>query len=147
MSSQEASGRRHVRLVFALVVASLLGTFAVYTALIGDTTPLLGVAQAASGAHAGEPVKLTGKVVAHSGDPSSTAGMRITLADNVSGKTIDVVYHGSVPDAFRDGRRIVVDGSVTKGAFHAAADSLVTKCPSKYAPPPPGSTVPASMGG
>jgi cytochrome c-type biogenesis protein CcmE len=145
--SDHATPRRHVRLAFALVVASLLGTFAVYTALIGDTTPLLGVAQAAAGEHAGQNVKLTGTVVSHTGDPSSNTGMRIMLADNANGKTMPVLYHGSVPDAFRDGRHIVVDGSLAHGTFHATTDSLVTKCPSKYAPPPPGSTVPASMGG
>jgi cytochrome c-type biogenesis protein CcmE len=86
-------------------------------------------------------------VVSHTGDPSSNTGMRIMLADNANGKTMPVLYHGSVPDAFRDGRHIVVDGSLAHGTFHATTDSLVTKCPSKYAPPPPGSTVPASMGG
>ena len=78
-------GRRHIRLVFALVIASLLGTFAVYTALVSDTTPLIGVAEAASGQKAGEDVKLTGKVVSFSGDASTDAGMKITLADYAGG--------------------------------------------------------------
>jgi cytochrome c-type biogenesis protein CcmE len=124
--------RRHIRLVFALLVASLLGTFAVYTALVGDTTPLLGVAEAAAGNHAGEQVKLTGKVVSHQGDAGTPAGMRIELADNASGQRVHVVYHGSIPDAFRDGRHIVVDGKLSGSTFVAANDSLVTKCPSKY---------------
>ena len=127
-------GRRHIRLVFALVIASLLGTFAVYTALVSDTTPLIGVAQAAAGEKAGQDVKLTGKVLAFSGDASTDAGMRITLADYTDGETIPVVYHGSVPDAFKAGRQIVLDGTATSGVFHAKADSLVTKCPSKYTP-------------
>jgi len=127
-------GRRHIRLVFALVIASLLGTFAVYTALVSDTTPLIGVAAAASGQKAGQDVKLTGKVVSFSGDASTDAGMRIMLADYGDGETIPVVYHGSVPDAFKAGREIVLDGTATSGVFHAKADSLVTKCPSKYTP-------------
>ena len=127
-------GRRHIRLVFALVIASLLGTFAVYTALVSDTTPLIGVAEAASGQKAGEDVKLSGKVLAYSGDASTDAGMRITLADYNDGETIPVIYRGSVPDAFKVGRQIVLDGTATSGVFHAKADSLVTKCPSKYTP-------------
>jgi cytochrome c-type biogenesis protein CcmE len=129
-----SSGRRHIRLVFALVIASILGTFAVYTALVSDTTPLIGVAQASAGDKAGENVKLTGKVLAFSGDASTDAGLRITLADYTTNQTIPVVYHGSVPDAFKAGRQIVVDGKAASGVFHAKADSLVTKCPSKYTP-------------
>ncbi len=117
------------------MIASLLGTFAVYTALIGDTTPLLGVAEASAGTHRGEEVKLTGKVVSHSGDASSAAGMTIVLADyDQAGESVTVIYRGSVPDAFRVDRSIVVDGTLTDGIFTAQADSLVTKCPSKYAP-------------
>jgi cytochrome c-type biogenesis protein CcmE len=120
--------------VFALVIASLLGTFAVYTALVSDTTPLIGVAEAASGKKAGEDVKLTGKVLSFSGDASTEAGMRITLADYAGGQTIPVVYRGSVPDAFKAGREIVLDGTAASGVFRAKDDSLVTKCPSKYTP-------------
>jgi cytochrome c-type biogenesis protein CcmE len=120
--------------VFALVIASLLGTFAVYTALVSDTTPLIGVAEAASGKKAGEDVKLTGKVLSFSGDASTEAGMRITLADYAGGQTIPVVYRGSVPDAFKAGREIVLDGTAAGGVFRAKDDSLVTKCPSKYTP-------------
>jgi cytochrome c-type biogenesis protein CcmE len=127
-------GRRHIRLVFALVIASLLGTFAVYTALVSDTTPLIGVAEAAAGKKAGEDVKLTGKVLSFSGDASTDAGMKITLADYADGETIAAIYRGSVPDAFKAGREIVLDGRASGGVFQAKADSLVTKCPSKYTP-------------
>ena len=116
------------------MIASILGTFAVYTALISDTTPLIGVAQAAAGDKAGENVKLTGKVLAFSGDASTDAGMRITLSDYTTNQTIPVVYHGSIPDAFKVGRQIVVDGKSASGVFEAKTDSLVTKCPSKYSP-------------
>jgi cytochrome c-type biogenesis protein CcmE len=127
-------GRRHIRLVFALVIASILGTFAVYTALVSDTTPLIGVAQAAAGDKAGQNVKLTGEVVSFTGDASTDAGMRIMLADYGTKQTIPVVYHGSIPDAFKVGRQIVLDGRAASGVFNAKTDSLVTKCPSKYGP-------------
>jgi NADH dehydrogenase FAD-containing subunit len=47
--------------------------------------------------------------------------------------TVRVVYRGSVPDLFRVGRHVVVDGRLRHGSFVAVRDSLVTKCPSKYA--------------
>ncbi len=42
--------------------------------------------------------------------------------------------HGSVPDLFKVGRHIVVDGRYRNGVFVAKRDTLVTKCPSKYTP-------------
>ena len=45
-----------------------------------------------------------------------------------------VVYRGSVPDLFRAGRHIVVEGRLTNGVFVANPGSMITKCPSKYAP-------------
>ena len=116
--------------MIALVVASLLGTFAVYTAFAAPSMPIVPVARAAE--HASE-FKLTGKVLSHSGDASAPEGMRFTLEDDaVKGSTIDVVYHGSVPDAFKEGRHVLVDGKLEGGVFVAKADTLVTKCPSKY---------------
>ena len=46
-----------------------------------------------------------------------------------------VVYTGSVPDLFRAGRHVYLRGKLENGVFVAERDSLVTKCPSKYAPP------------
>ncbi len=118
----------------------MLGVFAVYTALIGDSTPLIGVAQAATGEHAGDKVLLTGKVISFSGDASTDAGLVMDLRDHETGDRLTVRYHGSVPDAFRVDRSVVVEGVMGAGEFTAADDTLVTKCPSKYAPPTSGAT-------
>ena len=47
-------------------------------------------------------------------------------------KTIRVVYEGAVPDTFRPGAEVIVEGSPhsTDAAFFA--HTLMTKCPSKY---------------
>jgi cytochrome c-type biogenesis protein CcmE len=42
-----------------------------------------------------------------------------------------------VPDLFKVGRHITIDGQMRNGSFVAVPDSLVTKCPSKYAPAQP----------
>ena len=98
----------------ALAVASLLGTFAVYTAFADSSIPVLMVSQAS--AYDGQKIRLEGKVT----------------------QTVPVVYTGAVPDAYKVGRDIVIDGTLENGVLKAVPDTLVTKCPSKYtdeAPP------------
>jgi cytochrome c-type biogenesis protein CcmE len=62
--------------------------------------------------------------------------MRFVLKDDhgTNTKTVPVRYAGSVPDLFRTGRQVVVEGTLRNGTFVAKANSLVTKCPSKYTP-------------
>ena len=43
-----------------------------------------------------------------------------------------VRYTGAVPDPFREGREVIVKGTMANGLFVAEKDSLVTKCPSKF---------------
>jgi cytochrome c-type biogenesis protein CcmE len=47
---------------------------------------------------------------------------------------VPVVYTGSVPDQFKIGRELVVSGRLRNGVFVAKEGSMITKCPSKYAP-------------
>ena len=49
-------------------------------------------------------------------------------------ESVPVVYRGSVPDLFKTGRDVVVDGTNRNGVFVAKRNTLVTKCPSKYSP-------------
>jgi cytochrome c-type biogenesis protein CcmE len=124
---------RQIRLVVSLLVASLLATVLVYTALAGKTRvlqvhELLGQQSAGSGS-----VRLNGTVLSFRGDPGSNVGMRFVLADNTRrAGQVHVVYHGSVPSAFKRGRAILVDGNLRDGVFVAKKNTLSTKCPSKY---------------
>lgn len=124
-------GLRHIRLVVALAVASILGTFAVYTAFADTSIPVLGVAQAATG-YDGEDIRLEGRVTEATGDAADPQGLRFTVRDFETQETIRVVYTGSVPDAFRVGREVVIDGRLENGVLAGTPDTLVTKCPSKY---------------
>src|SRR5258705_5577798 len=45
---------------------------------------------------------------------------------------IAVVYDGLMPDAFADGREVVVEGAYRHQDRALVASKLVTKCPSKY---------------
>jgi cytochrome c-type biogenesis protein CcmE len=47
-------------------------------------------------------------------------------------ESIGVVYDGLMPDAFGEGREVVVEGTYDQGRKTLRATKLVTKCPSKY---------------
>jgi cytochrome c-type biogenesis protein CcmE len=124
--------RSPARLVVALSVAGVLAIFLVYTALAGGGTPSLKPSELAG--HTGR-VSLVGKVVGPvSGQSHSTTGMRFRVREIGGTASARVVYHGTVPDLFRTGRDIVVDGRLRHGTFVAVPGTLVTKCPSKYTP-------------
>jgi cytochrome c-type biogenesis protein CcmE len=119
------------RLVVALSVAAVLAVFLLYTSIAGNATPSVRPSQLAG--HAGQ-VSLMGQVIGTpSGDPHA-AGLRFKLRDVKGTTTVPVVYRGSLPDLFRSGRDVVVDGKLRNGVFVAVPDTLVTKCPSKYQP-------------
>jgi len=126
------------RLVIALAVASLLAVFLVYSVVRGSGQMIVTVGQLRSdqdGA-ATKTVQLTGTAVSCQGTSCSGAQAPFTMMvrDEKSSQTLPVRYSGgSVPDAFREGRRIIVTGHMSGGEFVANPDSLVTKCPSKYA--------------
>jgi cytochrome c-type biogenesis protein CcmE len=119
------------RLVVALVVGSLLAVFLAYQALFNSGTLLVSVAQLRSDADgaAQKQVTLTGTVVRATRDGSP---MRFVLRDESTAQTVPVSYRGSVPDAFKTSRRVIVTGRLEDGVFVARPDSLLTKCPSKY---------------
>ena len=120
------------RLVVALSVAAVLAIFLLYTSIAGGGTPSLRPSQLAG--HAGK-VSLAGRVVGTpTGDAHATRGLRFKLRDVRGSATVPVVYHGTVPDLFRSGRDVVVDGRLRNGVFVAVPGSLLTKCPSKYSP-------------
>ena len=120
--------------MIALSVASALAIFVVYTALAGNGIADLKPSTLAG--HTGN-VSLVGKVV---GEPQGGAythdGLRFRVKDigDTTAARVPVVYHGSVPDQFKSGRDVVVEGTLRNGVFVAKPGSLVTKCPDHYAP-------------
>lgn len=47
-------------------------------------------------------------------------------------EAVNIVYDGLMPDAFADGRDVVVEGTFRHNDRTLLASKLVTKCPSKY---------------
>jgi cytochrome c-type biogenesis protein CcmE len=117
--------------VIALSVAAALAVFLLYTSFAGGATPSLRPSQLAD--HPGK-VSLAGRVVAPVTGDARGDGLRFRLRDIDGTTTVPVLYRGSVPDLFRVGRHVYMRGELTNGVFVAEPDSLVTKCPSKYAP-------------
>ncbi|MEA2481144.1 MAG: cytochrome c-type biosis protein CcmE [Thermoleophilaceae bacterium] len=125
----DPSRKRKIRLVVALGTAVLLAGALMYTSFTAGTparTPSQLLASAGTGDY-----KLTGKVVAGSvkdvGDD-----IEFKVSDRDGKASLPVKYAGVVPDPFREGREVIVDGRLRDGTFVADRDSLVTKCPSKF---------------
>lgn len=82
----------------------------------------------------GEQTRVSGTVVEGTvqSDPKAMT-LRFTAAGE--SKSIPVVYKGVVPDSFKPGAEVVLEGKlVPGGAFEA--NTLLAKCPTKYAPLP-----------
>ncbi len=119
------------RLVIALSVAAVLAVFLLYTSIAGGGTPSLKPSELRG--QQGR-VSLVGRVVGPVTGDAYRGGKRFRLRDIGGRATVRVVYRGSVPDLFRVGRHVVLDGRLRNGVFVGVPDTLVTKCPSKYVP-------------
>jgi cytochrome c-type biogenesis protein CcmE len=122
------------RLVIALLVAGVLAVFLLYTSIAGGGNPSIAPSELAG---RDGTVQLAGVVVGPVEGDAHAGGLRFELRDIGGGPraaSVAVVYTGSVPDLFKVGRHIVVDGQLEGSRFVAEPGSMITKCPSKYAP-------------
>jgi len=122
--------KRKLRLVVALSAAILLAGALIYTSFSASTqasTP----SDLLANAEPGRSYELTGEVADGSVDKRGEQ-LRFEVRDREGKATIPVTYEGVVPDPFREGREVIVSGTLEKGTFVAERDSLITKCPSKF---------------
>ncbi len=118
--------------MIALSVAAVLAVFLLYTSIAGGGTPSLQPSQLPG--HRGT-VTLGGKVVGPVTGNAHDTPLRFRIRDPKGTASVPVVYHGTVPDLFKVGRDVEVDGKLVKDRTFVANDNtLLTKCPSKYAP-------------
>ncbi len=117
--------------MIALLVASVLAVFLLYTSIAGGGNPSVEPSQLAG--RTGE-IQLAGAVVGPVSGDAHASGLHFKLRDvgGDASSAVPVRYTGSVPDLFKVGRHIVVDGTLRKGTFVAEPGSMITKCPSKY---------------
>jgi len=81
-----------------------------------------------------ENVRVSGQVAPGSLEQESAGGvMRFIIIDIEGEESLAVVYQGVVPDTFKVGGDVVVEGYLdSSGIFQA--NTILTKCPSKYVP-------------
>ena len=134
----DPSRKRKIRLVVALCAALLLGGALIYTSF-NDSTEAKTPSQIAGERSSGS-FEITGKVVAGSVAHRGSKLLFSVRDRNGKGAVLPVAYTGTVPDPFKEGREVIVKGSMREGTFVAQRDSLVTKCPSKFQNAPGGKT-------
>jgi cytochrome c-type biogenesis protein CcmE len=125
--------KRKIRLIVSLTVVVLLATLglAVTFSAIGGSTKTKDPTDVLADGANGESAQVTGTVVSYKRDGDD---LKFTLEDrDGSTETLPVDYSGIVPDPFREGREVIVTGTLDdSGVLMAQKDSLITKCPSKF---------------
>ena|SRR5205085_2122764 len=121
-----------IAVVFSIaIVVSALG-YLTYTGLSGNMVYYYHVDEffAKSNALAGQNIKVNGKVLEGSIQKSQMDYRFIIhgLHDN----RLNVSYHGVVPDTFKNGSDVVVEGIYYPQAKNFQATTLLAKCPTKY---------------
>ena len=116
-----------------LVVVAATG-FLVYTGLTDNMVYYYHVDEFLTKATnlGGETIKVNGKV-----QKGSIHKQNIDYSFVIHGKPQNIVqvnYHGIVPDTFKDGSDVVVEGSYDPQAAKFHATTLLAKCPTKYEP-------------
>jgi cytochrome c-type biogenesis protein CcmE len=130
------SRKRTVRLVVALAAAVVLASALIYTSF-SAASPALTPSQLLRRAQPGRSYQVTGTVVDGSVHRAGAA-LDFSVRDRAGATAVPVVYSGTVPDPFRQGREVIVTVRRDGGRFVGERDSLITKCPSKYKTAPPG---------
>ena len=123
----DPSRKRKIRLVVALSAAVLLATALVVVSFSAGTSQLL-----PSEALAQKPddrFELGGTVVDGSLQEQGDQ-LEFAIKDPNGSAQIPVVYNGTVPDPFREGREVLVKGQLENGRF--VGNDMTTKCPSKF---------------
>jgi cytochrome c-type biogenesis protein CcmE len=122
--------KRKIRLAVALGAAILLAGGLIYTSFSASTEAKQPSELLAEGP--GDSYDVTGRVVEDSVEHEG-ARLRFELADREDpSASVPVLYTGTVPDPFREGREVIVTGRLEDGTLIAERDSLITKCPSKF---------------
>lgn len=129
--------KRTVRLTVALSAAVVLAGALIYTSF-SAASPALTPSQLVQRAQPGRSYQVTGTVVAGSVHRSDGT-LDFSVQDRTGGRIrVPVVYTGTIPDPFREGREVIVTVEKHGGSYVGERDSLITKCPSKYKVAPPG---------
>ena len=110
-----------------LIVAACVG-YLIYSASGGSAEYYLTVSELRSHTD-GANVRVAGVVM--NDVQKSDGGLHVTFTEKDGTATVPVDYTGTLPDIFKPGITVVVDGRLGKdGVFHAR--TLLAKCPSRF---------------
>ena len=120
--------RRRLRWALPVLIVVACAGYLVYTATGTSAEYYQTVSEARAHPASGD-VRVLG--VVQEGIERSNGGLDLKFTAAEGGQSIPVVYHGSVPDIFRPGISVVVEGRMgPDGVFHAR--TLLAKCPSRF---------------
>ena len=115
----------------AAVVAACVG-YLIYSASGGATEYYMTVSELRTHTHAGD-VRVAG--VVQNDVQKSDGGLHVTFTEKDGTASMPVDYSGPLPDIFKPGITVVVEGKLGgDGVFHAR--TLLAKCPSRFSTQP-----------
>ena len=122
---------KHLKIGLTVAVVSLAFAGLMFTTLREDTQYFKHVDEVMSDPVAwhGKQLKLHGYVAGIERKRNSLE-YRFNVQNN--GKIVKAHYRGVVPDTFKEGAEVVLDGRLRDDAFHVDKDGVMAKCPSKY---------------
>jgi cytochrome c-type biogenesis protein CcmE len=128
-----AGGAVLLVLALAYLVYGGIQQGATYWVTVGELQQRM--QEAAAGGNLPPRVRLGGTVAVGSVQwDASHRHLRFLITDGA--RSLPVAYSGIVPDIFKDGRQVVVEGLLGRdGTFEAT--TLLAKCPTKYTPATP----------
>jgi len=116
--------------LLAAVVAACVG-YLIYSASGGATEYYMTVSELQAQATAGD-VRVAGVV---QDDVQKSDGLHVTFTEKDGTASMPVQYTGTLPDIFKPGITVVVEGKLGgDGVFHAR--TLLAKCPSRFSTQP-----------
>ncbi len=124
--------KKKLRFIIGAIVLVLVLGYLIYSGMRGTVLYYMTVSELMDKGNStpGEGIRLGGRVEEGSINWNS---LKLELKFDITDgkKKIPVVYKGVVPDAFKSGAQVIVEGTYSPGgAFRAT--TLLAKCPSKY---------------
>lgn len=124
--------KRKVRVILISSAALIIIGYLVYTGIRDTMVYYLTVSQLMEQgppSSNGGGVRVGGKV--HEGTVAWDAKeLRLSFIMGDEKNTLPVVYKGVVPDSFKQGMKVIIEGVYTDGKF--TASQIMPTCPSKY---------------
>jgi len=123
--------KRRMKLITISVVAMIVVGYLIYAGVRDTMVYYVTVSQLLEreAPPSEEGLRIGGKV--HEGsvvwDPK-TLSLRFIIEDEKG--SLPVVYQGVVPDSFKQGKKVIVEGTFAGGVFKAS--QIMPTCPSKY---------------